>query len=235
MYSGYGYGSGTMIGLILVLVAMGISMLCQARIKSAYAKWRKVRNSRGITGAQVAREILDANNMQDVPVMMVDGELSDHYDPTSRTVSLSKDIYNGASIAAVAVAAHECGHAIQHETHYAPLSIRSALVPVCNIGSSAGYVAVMIGLIFGLTSIAWVGFILELSILAFQLVTLPVEFDASRRGLAILRANYLSTDEYPGARSMLTAAALTYVASMFVTLMSMIRLFLIIAGRSRRD
>jgi len=221
-------------GTIFVLLAMMFSMYCQGKIKTAYSKYKRVPNHLGMTGAQLARQILDNNGMSFMPVNRVNGELSDHFDPTNMLINLSPDIYGGTSVAALAVAAHECGHAIQHHEHYRPIYIRSAIVPVCNISNYLGWIAIMIGLLFGFPRLAWFGFILMLAILAFQVVTLPVEFDASRRGLAILKAHYLSEDEYAGASSVLSAAALTYVAATVATLASLLRLFLVILGSSRR-
>lgn len=221
-------------GTIFVLIAMVFSAWAQFKIRSTYSTYKRVPNSRGLTGAQVAREILDANGMYNVPVYQVAGELTDHFDPTKKLINLSTDIYNGTSIAAVAVAAHECGHAIQFKTGYAPLTFRNMIVPVCNIGNYFGWIAIMVGLIFGYPKLAWIGFILSLGILVFQVVTLPVELDASRRGLEILQARYLTSNEYDGAKAMLSSAAMTYVASVAATLASMLRILLVIMSSSRR-
>ncbi|MBO6047977.1 MAG: zinc metallopeptidase [Erysipelotrichaceae bacterium] len=223
-----------LIGTIFVIIAMFFSMYCQGRIRAAYSRYKQVPNHLGMTGAQLARQILDSHGMSFMPVNQVAGELSDHFDPTNMLINLSNDIYNGRSIAALAVAAHECGHAIQHHENYRPIMIRNTIVPVCNISNYLGWIAIMIGLIFGFPRIAWIGFILMLAILAFQIITLPVEFDASRRGLAILKSQYLTADEYAGASSVLSAAALTYVAATFATLASLLRIFLVIAGSNRR-
>ena len=161
------------------------------------------------------------------------GQLSDHYNPGKKTINLSTDIYHGTSIAALAVAAHECGHAIQYKEKYIPISLRNAILPVANIGQYLGWIAIVLGLAIGHTNIAWVGFLLMCGILFFQLVTLPVEFNASSRALGILNTYYLDDTEYIGAKKMLSAAAMTYVASMISTLMSMLRIFLMIIGNSR--
>lgn len=235
MYGFYGYGmSGYyLIGYVLVLISMGVMIYAQSKVRSNYAKYAKIANSKGMTGAMVAREILDSNQLNDVSVNVVKGQLSDHYDPRNRTVNLSEGIYNGTSIASLAIAAHECGHAIQHKEKYKPLVIRGLILPFCNVGSYLGWFVVFIGLIMGNTSLAWLGVILMLGILAFQIVTLPVEFDASSRALIILNNKYLTNSEYDGAKNMLSAAAFTYVAAMFATVMSILRIVLIIIGSNR--
>ena len=161
--------------------------------------------------------------------------MSDHFNPSKRTINLSRDIYQGTSIAALAVAAHECGHAIQHKEKYVPISLRNAILPIANVGQYLGWIAIILGLAIGHTNVAWIGFILMSGILLFQLVTLPVEFDASGRALRILNERYLDAGEYAGAKKMLSAAAMTYVAAMISTLMSMLRIFLMIIGNSNRD
>lgn len=225
-----------LIGTIFVILAAGIAIYAQAKISLSYKRWREVRNRAGITGAQVAREILDANGMSRLPVNEISGELSDNFDPRGGgSVNLSRDIYEGDSIASIAVAAHECGHAIQHHVHYKPIAMRNAIIPFANVGNYLGWFAFIIGLVLGYTKLAWFGFILMMGIVAFQVITLPVEFDASRRGLAILKAHYLEADEYKGAKSMLVAAAFTYVAALLQSLASMLRLLLVLIGNSRDD
>lgn len=226
---------GYMLGTILVGIAMVFSLYCQAKIKSTYAKYRRKLNSRGITGEQVAREILDSHGMTHVPVYEVKGELSDHFDPSNNSVSLSSDIYHGTTIAACAVAAHECGHAIQYHENYMPIRVRNAIIPLCNVGNYLGWIAIMIGLALGSTRLAFLGFFLMCGILAFQIITLPVEINASKRGLAILQALYLNENEYAGAWQMLYAAALTYVAGVCATLASMLRILFMILSSSNRD
>lgn len=222
-----------MIGYLLVLIGSLLMMYAQIKVNSAYKRYEEVPNSRGITGAMVAREILDQNGLGDVEINMVKGKLSDHYNPGKKTVNLSSGIYNGTSIASLAVAAHECGHAIQHLVGYKPLVFRNAILPLCNVGQYLGWIAVFVGLLMSNSGIAWIGVILMSGILLFQIVTLPVEFDASSRALQILKANYLTGDEYSGAKSMLSAAAFTYVAGMLATVLSLLRIVLIIVGNNR--
>ncbi len=222
-----------LIGYLLVIISSLIMIYAQIKVNSAYSKYSKIPNSRHMTGAMVAREILDRNGLQDVRINAVGGKLSDHYNPRNRTINLSRGIYDGTSIAALAVASHECGHAIQHLVGYKPLVIRNGILPLCNVGQYLGWIAVIVGLIFGNSNIAWLGVILMSGILLFQIITLPVEFDASSRALGILKANYLTTDEYSGARSMLSAAAFTYVAAMLSTVLSLLRIVLIVAGNDR--
>lgn len=222
-----------LIGYLLVFIGSLIIIYAQIKVNSAYSKYDKIPNSRHITGATVAREILDRNGLQDVRINVVGGKLSDHYNPRNRTINLSRGIHDGTSIAALAVASHECGHAIQHLVGYKPLVIRNSILPFCNVGQYLGWAAVIIGLIFGNSNIAWLGVVLMSGILLFQLVTLPVEFDASSRALSVLKANYLTIDEYNGAKTMLSAAAFTYVAAMLATVLSLLRIVLIVAGNDR--
>lgn len=232
MYYGYGY-DGT---YILVIIGAVITLIAQFFVNSSYNKYKQRSNNSGITGREVARKILDANGLADVKVMEVAGTLTDHYDPTKKTVNLSTDIYKDSSIASVAVAAHECGHAIQDKVGYTFLRIRHKLVPTVNLCSKLGYLVVGIGLLFGTYNLAMFGLILLCAILLFQLVTLPVEFNASRRAMEQLRILNLADDiGQNGVKSMLSAAAMTYVASLASTLLQMLRLFLIISSRSRDD
>lgn len=229
----FSMNSTYMMGYLLVIIGSLIMLYAQMKVNSAYSRYEKVPNSRGITGAMVAREILDRNGLNDVEINLVKGKLSDHYNPRNKTINLSSGIHNGTSIAALAVAAHECGHAIQHLVGYKPLVFRNAILPLCNVGQYLGWIAVFIGLIMSNSSIAWLGVILMSGILLFQIVTLPVEFDASSRALQILKSNYLTTDEYNGAKSMLSAAAFTYVAAMLSTVLSLLRIVLIVVGNNR--
>lgn len=233
----YPYGlywnSYYMIGTIFVVLAAILAIYAQTKVQTTYRRYKKIPNSRGLTGAQVAREILDSEGLHDIQIFEVRGQLSDHYNPGKKTINLSSDIYHGTSIASLAVAAHECGHAIQYKEKYIPISLRNAILPVANIGQYLGWIAIILGLAIGHTNVAWIGFLLMCGILAFQIVTLPVEFNASSRALQILNARYLTTSEYAGARKMLSAAAMTYVAAMISTLMSMLRIFLMIIGNSR--
>lgn len=234
-FYGIYYNRYYMIGTIFVALAALLALWAQMKVTSAYSRYRKITNSRGMSGAQIAREILDSEGLYDIAIYEVRGQLSDHYNPGKKTINLSSDIYHGTSIASLAVAAHECGHAIQYKEKYIPISLRNMILPIANVGQYLGWIAILIGLVLGQTNIAWVGFIAMCGILAFQLVTLPVEFDASGRALRILKSRYLTSSEYTGAKKMLSAAAMTYVASMISTLMSMLRIFLIILGNSRDE
>lgn len=222
-----------MLGYILVGIGVLIMVLAQAKVSSAYSKYSKIPNRRQMTGRDVAFEILQQNGLSYIQINEVSGHLSDHYNPSQKTLNLSRDVYHGRSIAALAVAAHECGHALQHQEGYMPLVVRNAIVPVCNISQNIGWIAVLAGLMLGKSSIAWFGVILMSGMLLFQLMTLPVEFDASSRALSILNDHYLMDDEYGGAKSMLTAAALTYVAGVLSTLLSLLRIVLIVASNDR--
>ena len=220
---------------ILVLVGLLISFLAQAYVKLSYKKYKEVKTKSGLDGFEVARRILDMNGLNNIDIVEVQGELSDHYDPKRKVVRLSTDIFHGKSVAASSIAAHECGHAVQDKENYVFLRFRSSLVPLANISSKLGYVAIVIGLVAGLINLVWIGIALELIILLFQLVTLPVEFDASRRALEFLKREALiEKNEQEGSKKMLTAAALTYVASVVATFLSVLRLILIVGGRGRR-
>lgn len=217
---------------ILGLIITGIAQLF---IKINYSKYKKVNAKSAKRGALVAREILDKHGLRNIKVVETSGDLTDHYDPTAKVIRLSTDIYAGTSIASVSVAAHECGHAIQDKVGYIPMRIRSKLVPVVNISTKVGYFVVMIGLLAGVLNLAVIGLILLMSMLLFQLVTLPVEFDASRRGKKELRSlNILDSREQKGAAKMLRAAAFTYVASVLSTLFQILRLALIVNSRRSR-
>lgn len=230
MYYGYSYDST----YILVIIGAIITLLAQVFVNSSYNKYKQRINNNSITGRDVARRILDANGLSDVSVVEVAGTLTDHYDPTKKTVNLSTDIYKDSSIASVAVAAHECGHAIQDKDGYTFLRIRHKLVPTVNLCSKLGYLVIGIGLLFGTYNLAMFGLILLCAILLFQLVTLPVEFNASKRAVEQLRFLNLADDiDQNGVKSMLSAAAMTYVASLASTLLQLLRLFIIIS--SRRD
>lgn len=229
----YYYDSYYMIGYLLVIVGAIIMALAQMKVSSAYNKYSRIENSRHLTGRDVAYEILNQHGLSDVQIYEVKGHLSDHYNPSNLTLNLSSEIYHGTSIASLAVAAHECGHALQHQEGYKPLTFRNMIVPVCNISQTIGWVAILLGLFIGKSSISWLGVLLMSLMLLFQIVTLPVEFDASSRALSILNDCYLTEDEYPGAKKMLTAAALTYVAAMLSTLLSLLRIVLMVMSRDR--
>ena len=227
------YDSYYMIGYLLVIVGAIIMALAQMKVSSAYNKYSRIENSRHLTGRDVAYEILNQHGLSDVQIYEVKGHLSDHYNPSNLTLNLSSEIYHGTSIASLAVAAHECGHALQHQEGYKPLTFRNMIVPVCNISQTIGWIAILLGLFIGKSSISWLGVLLMSLMLLFQIVTLPVEFDASSRALSILNDRYLTEDEYPGAKKMLTAAALTYVAAMLSTLLSLLRIVLMVMSRDR--
>ena len=231
----YGYYDAT---YILVLVGAAICLIAQARVKSTFSRYANVATSCGMTGEQMAKRILLLAGLNHVDVEHISGDLTDHYDPRSRTVRLSDSVYNKNSVSAVAVAAHECGHAIQHEQQYFPLSFRSALVPVANLGSNLAWPLIIIGLFFNSGTGA---LLLQIGVLAFslsvlfQLVTLPVEFNASHRALLMMADNRLvADDELRYSKKVLKAAALTYVASAAASILQLLRLLLIVNGR-RRD
>lgn len=218
----------------LAIAAFLITIIAQLSIKANYKKYLDYKSSSNLRGVDIARKILDRNGLADVMVQMAQGLLSDHYNPSNRTVNLSSDVYNTTTITAASVAAHECGHAIQHKVGYKPLKFRSSLVPIVNFSSYAGYLAIMIGALASWVELIYVGILLECVILLFELVTLPVEFDASRRGLKELNNGFLVKDEVKGAKKVLKSAAFTYVASVANTLLQILRLILIFGNRRRK-
>lgn len=237
-YGGYGmYNSFYSVSYLLVIVGAVLCLLASARVKSTYKKYAKVRSASGLTGAQAAEMILRRNGVVGVSVQHVAGELTDHYDPARGVVNLSDATYNSTSVAAIGVAAHECGHVMQHEQGYLPLKIRTALVPVANIGSNVGIWIVMLGVILGLNStLAMIGVYLFSFGVLFQLVTLPVEFNASSRALTMLQEyGMLGQTELQGSKSVLSAAAMTYVASAAASVLQLLRLLMIVNGGRRRD
>lgn len=233
---GYYYWDPT---YILVVIGAVICMIASARVKGTFNKYSQLRSMSGMNGAQVAQRVLQAAGIYDVQVRHVSGSLTDHYDPRTKTVNLSDPVYNATSVAALGVAAHECGHAIQHAKSYAPLSIRSALVPIANFGSMLAWPVILIGLLFNTRSsglIIDIGILLFSAAVIFQLVTLPVEFDASRRALVMLRTQgILADDELRYTRRVLKSAALTYVASAAAAILQLLRIILITNGRRRDD
>ncbi|WP_443594990.1 zinc metallopeptidase [Agathobacter sp.] len=233
---GYYYWDPT---YILVVIGAVICMIASARVKGTFNKYSQLRSMSGMNGAQVAQRVLQAAGIYDVQVRHVSGSLTDHYDPRTKTVNLSDPVYNATSVAALGVAAHECGHAIQHAKNYAPLSIRSALVPIANFGSMLAWPVILIGLFFNTRSsglIIDIGILLFSAAVLFQLVTLPVEFDASRRALVMLRTQgILADDELRYTRRVLKSAALTYVASAAAAILQLLRIILITNGRRRDD
>ena len=221
-----------LISIILITVAMIITGGAQAYISINYRKYKQIGVKSGKSGFDVAREILDRNGLSNVLILETQGELTDHYDPSKKVVKLSHDIYNGKTIAAVSVASHECGHAIQDKNGYAFLRFRNMIVPLVNFSSKIGYIAIMAGIFLSLVKLVWVGIAFEVIILLFQLVTLPVEFNASSRALKLIKEyGIVSEEEHSGAKKMLTSAALTYVAGVLSTLMEVLRLVLIVVGR----
>lgn len=224
------------IQMILYLAAVILVIWAQTKVKGVYEHYSRVPSEKHITGAQVARRILDSNGLHHVEVQMSqNGVLSDHFDPRTNVVNLSPKVYNEDSIASVAVAAHEVGHAIQFAENYSFIGIRNKLLPVAIVSGNLGWFVIIIGLISGFMPIFYIGLAMLGMIALFQLVTLPVEFDASGRALAILRNDgYLSEDEGADAKSMLRAAALTYVAALLATLMQILRLVLMTQRGSRR-
>ena len=233
---GYYYGYYMDPTYLLVLIGAVLCIFAQMRVFSAYKKYARIRSRSGLTGAESAQRILQLSGIHDVRIEHVRGELTDHYDPAHKVLRLSDSVYGSASLAAVGVAAHECGHAVQHHKGYAPLKIRTALVPAANIGSRAGIPLIFLGVLLGMNQLfiqigIWV---FALAVL-FQLVTLPVEFNASGRALAML-GDYgmLERDETNGCRSVLNAAALTYVAAAASAILQLLRLVLLFGGSDRR-
>ncbi len=227
------YGFGLDPTYILLLPALLLAGYAQWKVSSAFNKFSQVRTAGGRTGAEVASELLKRNGVADVTVQRVDGMLSDHYDPRTKTLRLSPAVYESNSVAAVGVAAHECGHALQHKEGYAPLAIRSAIVPVATIGTSAAWILFFIGILMSQRVLMDLGILLFLGYVAFALVTLPVEFDASRRAVAVLQGQgIVMPTEAAGVRSVLNAAALTYVAAAAMAILQLARLLIL---RNMRD
>lgn len=241
---GYGYGMGYgFYGMdwtyILVLIGAILCVAASAKVNSTYNKYSKVRSMTGMTGAQVAQKILQYNGIYDVQIEHVRGNLTDHYDPSKKVLRLSDSVYGSTSVAAIGVAAHECGHAVQHQVGYVPIKIRSALVPAANIGSKLGLPLILLGVIFGGagSTLAQIGiWVFALAVL-FQIVTLPVEFNASGRAIKMLdQYGILHHQEVGHVKKVLSAAALTYVAAAASAILQLLRLVLIFGGgRDRRD
>ncbi len=219
--------------LILIMIILFLPLIAQFKVKHNYNKYSKIKNSVNMTGREVAQKILEMNGISYVKVNKTYGFLSDHYNPKNKMINLSEEIYESNSISAISVAAHECGHAIQHKTGYKPLKFRSSLVPIVNFSSYAGYLAIVIGALASWVELIYLGILLECVILLFELITLPVEFDASKRGLKELNNGFLTKDEVKGAKKVLKAAAYTYVASVANTALQILRLVLMF-GRRRR-
>ena len=220
--------------LILVVPALLISVFAQFKVKSTFSKYAKKMSEKNITGTQAAAYLLKVNGIADVKLGRIKGDLTDHYDPTDKTLRLSDSTYNSTSIAAIGVAAHETGHAIQHAKKYFPLVFRRVLVPIANIGSSAGPWLAILGIVMSFPLLTDIGILLFAGAVLFYLVTLPVEFNASNRALKILKQNnVLSSDELKGVKKVLSAAAMTYVASALVAMANFLRLVLISRNRRR--
>lgn len=214
--------------LLLYIIPIILVFGAQLIVSRAYGKYKTIPNRKGITGHDVARTILDKNGLENIKIFEADGMLADHYDPRHRTVNLSKDVYHDTTIAAIAIAAHECGHAIQHKEKYAPIMVRSAIVPAANLISKVGYIVIIIGIFASFFQLALIGIVLLLSALFVQLITLPVEFDASGRAIRIIfNEQFVAEEEKTGIKTVLTAAAFTYVASLIASILEILRLFLI--------
>ena len=234
-YGYYGYDFDPT--YILIIIAAIISLIAQWRVNSAFSKYSRVASMSGMTGAQAARMILQSNGINDVSVQRISGKLTDHYNPSTKVLNLSESVYGSTSVAAIGVAAHECGHAIQHARGYFPLSLRTALVPVANIGSQLSWVFIIVGAILSFNqTLITIGIIMFSAAVLFQLVTLPVEFNASARALEQLESNgILYRDEVSQTRKVLSAAALTYVAAAATAILQLLRLIILFGGRGRRD
>lgn len=220
--------------LILVVPALIISGLAQWKVKSTYSKMSQFRNTRGISGAEAAARVLSYYGISNVAIEQTRGKLSDHYDPRSNVIRLSPEVYGGHSIASVGIACHEAGHAAQHAQNYAPIKVRNAVLPVANIGSTLGFTIAILGYFLGYGMLVDIGIILFASVAVFQLVTLPIEFNASKRALSVItETGMLNETETGKAKQVLSAAAMTYVAALLVSIMSLLRL--ILRTRNRRN
>lgn len=231
---GYLYYDWTYI--LFMVPCLILSLICSARVRSTFAKYSKVPNSRNMTGAQAAHAVLSAHGVSDVRIEPVSGNLTDHFDPRTKVIRLSESVYNATSVAAVGVACHEAGHAVQHNEGYLPNKIRSAIVPVANIGSRMSWILIVIGMLLPVryNFVITIGIILFSASVIFTLVTLPVEFNASSRALATIKEkDLLTAEEYKGAKSTLSAAAMTYVAAAATSVLQLLRLLLIANSRRR--
>ena len=239
MFGYYPYGYYMDPGYILVMIMAILSLIASARVSSTYNKYSKQLTARGLTAEDAARRILDQNGLYNVRIESIAGNLTDHYDPKANVIRLSDSVKSSTSVAAVGVAAHEAGHAVQHATGYVPIKLRNAIVPVASIGSVAGPYLIIIGLLFsgGMSSILLnVGLWFFAAAVLFQLVTLPVEFNASRRAVETLSSSgYLYEDEIPAVKKVLSAAAMTYVAAAAVSIANLLRFILLVGGRRRDD
>ncbi len=231
MFFGYFWGDWS---ILIVLPALIFTLWAQHSVHSAYQKYSRVRNAHGLTGADAARRILDANGLYDIKIEQIRGEMTDHYDPRARVIRLSQGTHSVATVAAVGIAAHEAGHAVQHAVGYHGIRARNAILPICRIGSAAAMPLFLIGLLLATDVLMLAGIAAYSLVTLFQLVTLPVEFNASRRALTALEGSgYLSSDEVGGARHVLRAAAMTYVAALATSLLTLLRLLVLASGRRR--
>lgn len=228
-YYGFDFSS-----IIYLLPALIFAMWAQYNVKSTFAKYSKVPSDRGMTGYQAARLILDANGLSHVRIEQVAGDLTDHYDPKANVIRLSQTVHSVQTAAAVGVAAHEAGHAVQYATNYAPIRLRSAIIPVTNLGSTLSWPLVLLGILLSARPLAMLGVILFSLSVVFQLLTLPVEFNASRRAVAALETSGMSADSVGAAKKVLTAAALTYVAALATAIANLLRLISIVNRNNRR-
>lgn len=220
---------------LIIGPAILITLFAQLRVSSTFRRYGRIAGRRGYTGAMAAQKVLEAHGVRDVRIERVRGSLSDHYDPRTNVIRLSDDVYGSTSVAALGVAAHEAGHAVQYAEDYGPIRVRNAIIPVCNFGSQAGLVLLVIGLLFNSELLFGLGVLFFGLMVVFQLITLPVEFNASARAMETLRsAALLDEDELPGARSVLTAAALTYVAALLMALAQLLRYLVLFSNQNRR-
>lgn len=235
-YGGYGYYYRFDPTMILVLIGAMLSVWASSRVNSTFRRYSQVRSMTGMTGAEAAKRILNSQGIYDVTIRPVRGNLTDHFDPRTKTVNLSEAVYHSTSVAAIGVAAHECGHAIQHDVGYAPLKLRSAFVPVANFGSKLSMPLLLLGLFMGMGSLVNLGIWMFVLAILFQVITLPVEFNASRRALRLLGdTGILYDDEVKDTRKVLSAAALTYVAAVAASVLQLFRLLILFGGRRDDD
>lgn len=232
----YGYYGFDLYYLVLIVPCIILALWAQVSVKHTFSKYSRVRNRRGLTGAQAAEAVLRQNGVHGVRFERIAGSLSDHYDPRGNVIRLSSDVYDSTSVAAIGVACHEAGHAVQYNKNYAPIKLRAAIVPATQFGSQLSWPLLIAGFVLNSGTLILAGIALFSLSTIFQLVTLPVELDASRRALTAIRGGYLlGEEEYPMARRTLTAAAMTYVAALAMSLAQLARLLLIFGGRRRDD
>lgn len=235
-YVGYGYGFGLDPTIFLVLAGALLSIWASSRVQGTFRRYSGMRSMTGMTGAEAAKRLLQSQGIYDVTVRPVRGNLTDHYDPRSKTVNLSESVYHATSVAAIGVAAHECGHAMQDHEDYGPLKIRSAFVPVASLGSNLSWPLILIGLLISLTPLIQLGIWMFTQAVLFQLITLPVEFNASRRAVRLLDSQgILQGQEVEATSQVLKAAALTYVAAAAASILQLLRLVILFGGRNRDD